>query len=131
MVLSIGSCYREKIFIHNKMKKTKHNSEHYYWGEKCEGWRFLDTTDLNITRETIPPGKGEKMHLHHKARQFFYIISGIATFDIEGETHIVNSDEGIEIIPGKKHCISNNNESPLEFIVISQLTTRGDRQDVS
>jgi len=112
------------------MKKTKKNSEHYFWGEKCEGWRMLDTADLNVTREMIPSGKGEKMHLHKKARQFFYIISGSATFEIDGQLHEINKDEGIEIEPGKKHCISNHSNEPLEFVVISEPTAKGDRYDL-
>jgi mannose-6-phosphate isomerase-like protein (cupin superfamily) len=112
------------------MKKTKDNCEHYYWGELCEGWRFLDNKELNVTREIIPFGKGEKMHLHNKAQQFFYIISGTATFEIEGKPFTINADEGIEVLPGKKHSISNECEIPLEFIVISQPTTRGDRKEL-
>jgi len=33
------------------MKKSKENSEHYFWGDQCEGWRMLDTAALNVTRE--------------------------------------------------------------------------------
>jgi mannose-6-phosphate isomerase-like protein (cupin superfamily) len=111
------------------MKKTKFNSEHYFWGEICEGWRMLDTDALNVTREMIPVGKGEKLHLHKTARQFFYIISGSATFKIESVTCEVGKDEGIEIPPGKKHRISNNGSEPLEFVVISAPTTKGDRYE--
>jgi mannose-6-phosphate isomerase-like protein (cupin superfamily) len=113
------------------MKKSKKNSEHYFWGEKCEGWRMLDLPEFNVTREMIPTGKGEKLHLHKNARQFFYIISGSGDFEIGDEKIKVNQDEGIEIEPGKKHCISNNRNEPLEFIVISAPTTKGDRYEIT
>lgn len=113
------------------MKKFKENSEHYFWGEMCEGWRMLDTDALNVTREMIPAGKSEKMHLHKIARQFFYIISGSAAFEINNETFTVNKDEGIEIEPGKEHRISNRGNVPLEFVVISQPSTKGDRYNLT
>jgi len=69
------------------------------------------------------------MHFHKKARQFFFIISGSATFEIDGQTHIVKRDEGIEIVPGTKHCIYNNSNKPLEFVVISEPATKGDRYE--
>jgi mannose-6-phosphate isomerase-like protein (cupin superfamily) len=112
------------------MIKTKSNSEHYFWGEQCHGWRMYDTESLNVTREMIPPGKCEKMHFHTIAMQCFYIIEGLATFEVEKEFFDVNADESFIIEPGKHHKISNKTNEELHFLVISQPATRNDRINV-
>lgn len=112
------------------MKRTKLNSEHYFWGEQCEGWRMLDNDLLNVTREMIPAGKCEKMHYHATFLQCFYIIKGTASFDIGKDLFDINADEAIIIEPGKHHKISNKTNNELHFLVISQLATRNDRTNL-
>jgi mannose-6-phosphate isomerase-like protein (cupin superfamily) len=108
-------------------KRSKDNSEHYFWGSGCEGWRFLNSEDLCVTREMIPPGKSEKKHFHSETQQFFYIIHGSAVFYMAGKEVKVNSDEGMHILPGTIHSISNTGDENLEFIVISDFPTQKDR----
>jgi len=110
------------------MKVSKELSIHYKWGAGCDGWKVLDRENLSVIVEKMPPGTAETMHHHKRATQFFYILKGEAMFEIEGETVIIERDEGIEIEPLKNHRISNKTGSDLEFIVISQPTTKhGDR----
>ena len=101
--------------------------KHYQWGEGCDGWNFVDEPELSVKQERIPAGTAEVLHYHEKAQQFFFILKGIATFEIEGETIVVNEQEGIHIKPGQKHRISNNTDSAIEFILSSQPSTAGDR----
>ena len=112
------------------MKISKTNSEHYQWGQKCDAWHLLNTESLSIIRETMPPGSEEVLHYHHKAQQFFYILSGSATFDIEGETIEVKSDEGFYVKPNKKHKIKNTGANTLHLLVISEPKAHGDRVNV-
>ena len=110
------------------MKIDKNNSEHYKWGNNCDGWKYLDRDNLSVIREKMPPDTAEVIHYHKTATQFFYILRGIATFNIGDKTFTINENEGIEIAPLKKHKISNQTKNDLEFIVISQPTTKnGDR----
>jgi mannose-6-phosphate isomerase-like protein (cupin superfamily) len=110
------------------MKVTQENSIHYKWGDDCDGWKFLDSDKLSIIKEKMPPQTFETPHYHKTATQFFYILRGIATFEIEAEVFTVNAGEAVEIKPCKKHRISNQTKEDLEFIVISQPTTKnGDR----
>jgi mannose-6-phosphate isomerase-like protein (cupin superfamily) len=41
----------------------------------------------------------EKKHYHQHARQFFFILSGIATIEAKGKEIILHTQEGIEIPP--------------------------------
>ena len=69
----------------------------------------------------------EKLHYHEKVQQFFYILSGTADFEVDGLIYKVEKGKGIHIKPGVKHRISNNGNSGLEFFVVSEPESHGDR----
>lgn len=109
------------------MKKSKGNSEHYNWGNNCSGWHLVKSENLSIIEELMPANTSEQKHYHNFSEQFFYILSGTGTFEIENKILEVNKGEGIHIYPRVIHQIKNEKSTDLEFIVISQPTTRGDR----
>jgi len=111
------------------MKKSKENSEHYKWGDNCDGWHLVKTKDLSIIEELMPPKTSEKRHYHKESQQFFKILKGKATFEIEDKIVEVVEGKGIHIKPKIKHRILNEQSENLEFLVISQPTTRGDRYE--
>lgn len=113
------------------MIKSVKNAEHYWWGEKCEGWHLVKSQELSIIQELMPPGTAEHKHFHQTAFQFFYILKGTATFELGNEIIEASENEGISINPGLKHQIKNLTDNDLEFIVISQPTTRGDRINIT
>jgi mannose-6-phosphate isomerase-like protein (cupin superfamily) len=99
----------------------------YTWGDDCYGWTFVDTPELSIKQELMPPDTSEKLHYHEHASQFFFILKGRAKFIIDGVEQILKPYEGIEIKAGQKHKICNTNDSDLEFILYSQPSTNNDR----
>lgn len=109
---------------------SKDNAEHYSWGEQCDGWYLLKRQDLLVIHEKMPAGAAEQRHVHAVARQFFYVLSGVLTMEMEGEMHHINAMQGLEIPPGVRHQARNDADSAVEFLVISQPTTRGDRADL-
>lgn len=88
---------------------------------------FVDSPGLSVKQELMPAQTAETLHYHEKAQQFFFILNGTATFEVEGESYIVQAGEGFHIAPGKKHNISNNTTGDLEFILSSQPSTNEDR----
>lgn len=58
--------------------------------------------------------------------KFFFVLSGQAVLEVEGVRHIIGSQEGVEVPPGVSHQMRNG-AGAVEFLVISQPTTRGDR----
>lgn len=112
------------------MIKNLQNSEHYSWGDKNDGWHFLQSPELSIIRETIQVGSGEALHYHKKAEQFFYIIEGSASFYLEDDVFVLNKDEGIHVAPNQKHKIKNSGKELLQFLVISRPKSHGDRVNV-
>jgi len=110
----------------------------------------VDTPELSVKMERMPPHTAEQMHFHQQARQFFFILKGTATFYFAGEPPenlsaseegsatergtateegpvTVKAQEGLEIRPGLRHRISNEGEEDLEFILSSQPSTAADR----
>ena len=106
---------------------NKENSEHYYWGDKCSGWHLVKSENLSVIEELMPPNTSEEKHYHNFSEQFFQILSGTATFEIDENRFVIEKGEGIHILPKIKHKIVNNKSENLIFIVISQPTTSGDR----
>jgi mannose-6-phosphate isomerase-like protein (cupin superfamily) len=106
------------------------SAEHYVWGEGCDGWHLLKEPQLSVIRERVPVGKGEVLHLHARAQQFFYILSGRACIEIEERTVELDPGQGVHVPAGLKHRFRNAGETPCEFLVISSPTSRGDRENV-
>lgn len=103
---------------------------HYKWGGDCDGWTFVDTDTMSVKQELMPPGTSETLHYHEKATQFFFILKGTAIFTIDGVVKVLNEHQGIEILPGQKHRISNHSEADLEFTLYSHPSTKNDRIEV-
>ena len=103
--------------------------QHYHWGNNCDGWVLVDTAGLSVKQERMPAGTAESLHYHKQSQQFFFILKGTATFEVEGETMIAKQGQGFHIPAGKKHKISNNTPGDLEFVLSSQPSTNGDRYE--
>lgn len=109
------------------MTRGKHNSEHYTWGGDCESWVLLNTDRLSLKQEIMPPNSKEQLYYHKNAQQFFFILTGKATFIVEGEAFEVSANSGFHIAPNKQHWIENLSDTDLEFLVISNPSTNNDR----
>jgi mannose-6-phosphate isomerase-like protein (cupin superfamily) len=106
---------------------SKENAEHYIWGGKCDGWHLVKSKNLSVIQERVPSGCAEVRHYHNKAEQFFYVLSGIATLEVDGEIHRINPSQGLHIPAGKPHKLSNQNKEDLVFFVVSSPPSHGDR----
>jgi mannose-6-phosphate isomerase-like protein (cupin superfamily) len=101
----------------------------YGWGDGCTGWHFVRSPGLSVIEERMPPGTREVRHWHARARQFFYVLAGTLTLEVEGETHVLPPRTGIELPPGTAHQVSNDSSTDVEFIVISEPPSHGDRHE--
>lgn len=104
------------------------NAEHYSWGSGCDGWHLVKQSTLSVIRERMPPGTAEVNHFHHRARQFFFVLSGVAVLDAAGVAVELRAGEGLEIAPGVPHQMSNRGAEDVEFLVVSQPHSHGDRE---
>jgi mannose-6-phosphate isomerase-like protein (cupin superfamily) len=107
------------------------SAEHYLWGAGCDGWHLLQRDDLSIITERVPAGESERSHFHVRSRQFFYILTGEAVIEVEGESKILRAHQGIEIPPNVVHQFRNESSQEVTFLVISVPKSHGDRVEVS
>lgn len=105
------------------------NGKHYAWGGNCDGWHLASSENLSVIQERVPTGSSETRHLHHKAEQFFYILSGTANLEVSGVMHTLNPNEGFHVPAGIAHTLSNKHDEALEFLVISTPPSHGDRKN--
>ena len=103
---------------------------HYVWGDGCDGWHLVASNRLSVIQERMPPNAAEKPHYHERAEQFFFILSGVATMEIDGEMFTIHPHHGIHVKPGMPHRISNRQQSDLVFTVTSTPPAQGDRVDI-
>jgi mannose-6-phosphate isomerase-like protein (cupin superfamily) len=106
---------------------SRENAPHYVWGDNCDGWHLLQEPDLSVIEERMPPGASEVSHFHGKAQQFFFILAGQATMEIDGERILLKVGQGVTIPPGTRHQFRNLSSEPVRFLVISQPPSHGDR----
>lgn len=106
---------------------SKATAEHYIWGDHCEAWHLVKTPALSVIHERMPPGATEVRHAHTGARQFFFVLTGTATLEVAGRIVVLRPQQGLEIAPGEPHQMRNESDEPIEFLVISQPPSHGDR----
>lgn len=109
------------------MKISKQNADHYLWRQHCDGWHLVQQEELSIIHERMPSDTAEVMHYHQYSRQFFFVLQGIATMEVDGVIYQLSPQEGIEVAPGVWHQMRNESNEEIEFLVISQPKSHGDR----
>jgi mannose-6-phosphate isomerase-like protein (cupin superfamily) len=102
-------------------------AEHYTWGDGCDGWHLVKRADLSVIHERMPAGASEVRHYHRAARQFFFVLSGVLTLELEGRAETLVAQHGLEIPPGTAHRARNASPEPVEFLVVSMPPSHGDR----
>jgi mannose-6-phosphate isomerase-like protein (cupin superfamily) len=103
------------------------SAEHYTWGADCDGWHLVKTGELSVIEERMPAGTSETRHSHVHARQFFYVLEGELTMEVEHHIFVVHAGEGIQVSPGQQHQAQNRSARDLRIIVTSQPPSHGDR----
>jgi len=106
------------------------NAEHYTWGDGCDGWHLLKHADLSVIQERVPAGSGEIKHFHSRARQFFFILKGVATLEFGDSSVTFEAGQGVHVQPGTPHRFANASNEEVLFLVISSPSTAGDRTNL-
>ena len=110
---------------------SRPSAEHYTWGAQCDGWHLVRAEGLSVIEERMPPGAHEVRHRHARSRQFFYVLSGTLTMEVEGTRHRLAARTGLELPPGTAHQAINDSDADVEFLVVSTPPSHGDRIDAS
>jgi quercetin dioxygenase-like cupin family protein len=108
---------------------SKDNGRHYLWGGCCDGWHLLESEELSVIEERVPPGAQEHRHRHLRAQQFFYVLDGNALLEVDGREHRLTSGQGLHVPAGAAHQLRNDADGDLRFLLISAPRSHGDRED--
>jgi mannose-6-phosphate isomerase-like protein (cupin superfamily) len=112
----------------NTSKLNKSTTEHYVWGQGCDGWHLVKNPQLSIIQERMPAGTAEVRHFHHRAQQFFYVLEGEAVIEVDGRRVALTAGEGICVPAGASHQMRNEAGEEVHFLVISQPPSHSDRE---
>jgi len=107
---------------------SRTNADHYCWGDGCDGWHLVRQPGLSVIHERMPPGTAEVAHLHRQAHQFFFVLEGTLTLEVAGQIIPLQAQQGYELPPTVRHQVFNRSDRPVEFLVISQPPSHGDRE---
>ena len=76
----------------------------------------------------MPPSTSEGRHYHQRAHQFFLVLRGRLTIEGPRVTHELGPGQGIVIPAPAPHRVSNAGTAAVEFLVVSQPPSHGDRE---
>ncbi|MCV3272426.1 cupin domain-containing protein [Roseobacter sp. WL0113] len=79
----------------------------------------------------MPPGTAEQRHRHARARQLFFVLSGLLEMELAGTVFEIGAEQALEVPPGAPHQARNPGRDPVRFLVISSPPTSRDRQEVT
>lgn len=105
----------------------KRTAEQYSWGDGCHGWHLVQTAALSVIEERMPPGTSEVRHHHQKANQFFYVLRGVLSIEVEGNESVLSPGQGLYVAAGDVHNVRNRASVDAEFLVVSSPPSHGDR----
>ena len=83
---------------------------------------------MSVIQERVPYGCSEVRLYHQHAEQFFFVISGIATIEVDGFIHKLQKQQGVHVPAGVPHQLSNQYKDDLVFIVTSTPPSHGNRK---
>lgn len=82
---------------------------------------ILDRTNAPVEEQslaeaTLPPGGQTERHYHLVSEEFYYILSGTGTMELEGKTKLVGPGDAILIPKGDWHQITADGETELKLL---------------
>jgi mannose-6-phosphate isomerase-like protein (cupin superfamily) len=100
---------------------------HFLWGEGCEGWWLKQGGKFTVISEIMLPHASELRHLHENTEQFFYVLEGALTIELDGQEYKLEQHNGMVIPPMSPHRVFNSSNQVVKFLVISCPDSHEDR----
>ena len=69
----------------------KETAEHYSCANGCDGWCLVKRTDVSVIQETLRLDPGEIRHLNRQAWQFFFVLRGKATLELNQKVSVLKT----------------------------------------
>ncbi|MBN2306289.1 MAG: cupin domain-containing protein [Anaerolineae bacterium] len=104
--------------VKNAKNVTPLNSEHGEIVHELIGHAAGGSQAYSLAEIVIPPGKGSLKHYHPVAEESYYIRSGTARLDIDGDTIMLGPGDSVAILPNKIHQIFNAGETDMVLLAV-------------
>lgn len=106
------------LHIRHADSVTPFESEHgeivYEFMGKASG----GTQAHSLAKIVLPPGKASLKHYHPVAEESYYILSGAARLEMDGETVTLRPGDSVAIRPHQVHQIFNAGPQDLVFLAV-------------
>jgi mannose-6-phosphate isomerase-like protein (cupin superfamily) len=103
------------------------------WGREYDerpwgSYTVLDDVkdDHKVKRIVVTPGKRLSYQTHKFRAEHWYVVSGVATVVLDGETRELTPGESVDIPIGAAHRCENHGEEPVVFIEVQRGTYFGE-----
>lgn len=87
------------------------------WGSftvLCEGPGY------KVKKVSVSPRQRLSYQFHHHRQEHWLVVEGVATITLEGEVHVLEVGQTIDIPLGAKHRIANTGAIPMTIIEIQR-----------
>lgn len=78
--------------------------------------RNAPVENQSLAEATLRPGGATERHYHRSSEEFYFILEGIGTMEIDGELRRVIPGDGILIRPGSWHQITADDAGGLRLL---------------
>ena len=78
--------------------------------------RNSSAKNQSLAEATIAAGDSVSEHYHKVTEEFYFILSGTGLMKINDEEEQVHPGDTVIILPGMRHKISNNGNTPLVLL---------------
>lgn len=109
---------------------SKETAPRFDWGNNCEGWWLKKQGNFTVISEIMPKGSTEIQHFHQSVEQFFYVLEGILSIELDGVAYDLKQHEGITVMPEIGHKVFNRFYQLARFLVISCPNSHEDRVEL-
>lgn len=106
------------MHIHNVNHTRSHTSEHGEIVYELFGAAVGHGTAHSLAQIVIPPGKASRRHYHPEAEESYYILSGTAHLELDGERATLTRGDSVVISPPQVHQIRNAGSDDLVLLAV-------------
>jgi quercetin dioxygenase-like cupin family protein len=75
---------------------------------------------------TVPPRTRQRLHLHRKQTEVFYVLEGQAMLELTGEEFVAQPGDAFICGPGDRHSLWNRSNEPFKLLVFKINKPQGD-----
>ena len=116
--------------VKNIVSNLKSRQELDHHREVFRPWGSYDSVDngvnYQVKRITVKPGAKLSLQRHQYRAEHWVVVEGTATVHLDGEEHLLNTNESIFISKQSVHSLANHTQVPLHLIEVQSGSYLGE-----